>query len=123
VSPVPSLMRRFIRSAAGIKRANNLRYDLDCGSLVFTDEEIRNIIAANDPSVPGGGWKPEALAWAESLAFQPFTSRAGETAKERIEKSITQDVAYLKAHPLIKPTVKITGWLYDLETGKVEEVS
>ena len=116
-------MRRFIRSAAGIKRANNLRYDLDCGSLVFTDEEIRNIIAANDPSVPGGGWKPEALAWAESLAFQPFTSRAGETAKERIEKSITQDVAYLKAHPLIKPTVKITGWLYDLETGKVEEVS
>ena len=103
--------------------ANALQRNSDCGSLVFTDDEIRNIIAANDASVPGGGWKPEALAWAESIAFQPFTSQAGETAKERIERSIRQDVAFLKAHPLIKPTVKITGWLYDLETGKVEEIS
>ena len=95
---------------------------LDCGSLVFTDDEIRNIIAANDNTAPGGGWKPEALAWAEAMAFQPFTARKGETARERVETSIRQDVAFLKGHALIKPTVKITGWLYDLETGKVEEV-
>lgn len=95
----------------------------DCGSLAFTDDEVREVIAANDPKAPGGPWKPEALAWAEAIAFQPFTGRKGESVPARIERSIVQDVAYLKAHPLIKESVKITGHLYDLETGKVTQVA
>ena len=95
----------------------------DCGSLAFNDEEIREVIATNDPNAPGGPWKSEALAWAEAMAFQPFKIGKDETVLQGIEKSITQDVAYLKAHPLIKSSIKITGWLFDLETGKVTEVA
>jgi hypothetical protein len=40
-----------------------------------------------------------------------------------MEWSIIQDVAYLKAHPLIKASVVVTGYLYDLETGKVTQVA
>lgn len=34
------------------------------------------------------------------------------------------DVAFLKAHELIHPAVKghISGWIYYVETGKVEKV-
>lgn len=96
---------------------------LDCGSLAFNDEAIREVIATNDPNVPGGPWKPEALAWAQSIAFQPFKVGKDETVLQGIKNSIIQDVAYLKAHPLMKASVKITGWLYDLETGEVTEVS
>ncbi len=100
-----------------------LTSDPDCGSLAFNDEEIRDVIATNDPNAPGGPWKPDALAWAEAMAFQPFKVAKAETVLQGIEKSIVQDVAYLKGHPLIKASVKITGWLYDIETGKVTQVA
>src|ERR1700733_14341288 len=31
------------------------------------------MIAANEPSAPGGPWKPGALAWAEAIAYLPFS--------------------------------------------------
>lgn len=95
----------------------------DCGSLAFFDEEIREVIKTNDPTVPGGPWKPGALAWAEAMAFQPFTALEGESPRDRVVRSITQDVHYLKSHPLIKASIKITGYLYDLEDGTVTEIT
>jgi carbonic anhydrase len=100
-----------------------LNWNLDCGSLAFNDEEIREVIKTNDPNSPGGPWKPAALAWAESIAFQPFIVGKNETVLQGIENSVTQDVAYLKAHPLIKESIKITGYVFDLETGKVTQVA
>lgn len=41
-----------------------------------------------------------------------------------IKKAVRDDVAYLKGHELIHPGVKahISGWIYHVETGKVEKV-
>ena len=132
------------------------------------------MIAANDHSAPGGPWKPGALAWAEAIAYLPFSpapasvgpppgvapapaaedegevkklvvpsngAEVGETKvedgvkakkngikdekameRERVERSVRQDVLYLKTHPLIKESVLVTGWVFDLHTGKVVEV-
>jgi carbonic anhydrase len=112
------------------------------------------MIAANEPSAPGGPWKPGALAWAEAIAYLPFSPAPapvgpppgvapapaaedegdGVKAKkngfkdekamerERVERSVRQDVLYLKTHPLIKESVLVTGWVFDLHTGKVVEV-
>jgi carbonic anhydrase len=94
----------------------------DCGALAYSEEWVRDLVAANDPSAPGGPFKKEAFAWSEAIAYQPFTTRPNETERERVERSVRQDVEYLKSHPLIKPTVLITGWVYDLHTGKTEQV-
>ncbi len=42
--------------------------------------------------------------------------------RERVERSVKLDVQYLRMHPLVKETVKVTGWVFDLHTGKVEPV-
>jgi carbonic anhydrase len=94
---------------------------------VYTDPWVREIIATNDPSAPGGPWKPGALAWAESLAYQAFIPAPGKDSKdvserERVERSVKLDVEYLRMHSLIKETVKISGWVFDLHTGKVESL-
>ena len=109
------------------------------------------MIAANEPSAPGGPWKPGALAWAEAIAYLPFLPSPApvgpppgvtpapaaegevkakknevknEKAMERelVERSVRQDVLYLKTHPLVKESVLVTGWVFDLHTGKVVEV-
>jgi carbonic anhydrase len=94
----------------------------DCGALAYSEEWVRDLVATNDPSAPGGPFKKEAFSWSEAIAYQPFTTRPNETERERVERSVRQDVEYLKSHPLIKPTVLITGWVYDLHTGKTEQV-
>jgi hypothetical protein len=147
----------------------------DCGALAYTDAWVHSMIAANEPSAPGGPWKPGALAWAEAIAYLPFSpapapvgpppgvapapvaedegkvkklavltnsgEEVGETMvedgvkakkngfkdvkameRERVERSVRQDVLYLKTHPLIKESVLVTGWVFDLHTGKVVEV-
>ncbi len=80
------------------------------------------MISANDPKAKGGQFREGAVAWAESMAFLPFNIREGETERETIERSVVQDVQFLKAHPLIKPSILITGWVYKLHNGAVEQV-
>lgn len=78
------------------------------------------MVAKNDPLVPGGPFKSGALPWAESITTQPFHAQPGDTERDRVERSVRQDVQFLKSHPLVKPSILITGWVYDLHTGLVE---
>lgn len=101
--------------------ATRLTLHPDCGSLAFSDEWIRETVARNDPSMSGGPFKSDALPWAEAISTQPFHMRPGDTERDRVERSVRQDVQYLKSHPLVKPATLITGWVYDLHTGLVEK--
>lgn len=83
---------------------------------------MRTLVAENSASAPGGPFKEGALAWAEAIAYQPFRGQPGDTERQRVERSIRQDVSYLENHPLVKPSIKLTGYVYDLHTGRVEEV-
>jgi carbonic anhydrase len=94
--------------------------NLDCAVLQHTEQEILDIIKENDPNAPGGPWKPGAFAYAEAVALIPFPK--GGTEKERLEKSVKQDVKFLRAHPLLRPRTAITGWIYDIKTGVVEKL-
>lgn len=46
----------------------------------------------------------------ESIDFLTFPA---------LEPSVKADVEYLKQHPLLVNNTKITGWIYEVETGKV----
>jgi carbonic anhydrase len=134
-----------VRSLALIQALSEVKevkvvHHTDCGALAYTDAWVHSVVADNDPSAPGGPWKAGALAWAEAIAYLPFSPApaavgpppgvgpapaAGEvtaTERERVERSVRQDVLYLKSHPLVKESVLVTGWVFDLHTGKVVEV-
>jgi len=74
----------------------------DCGMLTFTDDELRSKVHA------------ELGADASHIAFLPF---------KELGVSVRQDVAYLRASPLIPADVPIRGFVYDVRTGALREVT
>lgn len=79
----------------------------DCGMLTFSDEQLRSkVIDAH----PGDTKVSEAV---NDLQFGPFPD---------LDRSVKDDVAFLKNHPLVLKEGNITGWVYEVETGKVREV-
>jgi carbonic anhydrase len=74
----------------------------DCGMLTFTDDELR------------GKVRTDLGADASHIAFLPFRS---------LGESVRADVAYLRASPLIPKDVPIRGFVYDVRTGTVSEVT
>lgn len=79
----------------------------DCGMLTFSDELLRSkVIDAH----PGDTKVSEAV---NDLQFGPFPD---------LDRSVKDDVAFLKNHPLVLKEGNITGWVYEVETGKVREV-
>ena len=74
----------------------------DCGMLTFTDDELRERV------------RDELHADATHLAFLPFSD---------LDRSVREDVAFLRASPLIPDDVPVRGFVYDVRTGTVREVS
>ncbi|KAG1834440.1 carbonic anhydrase [Suillus variegatus] len=80
----------------------------DCGMLTFSDEQLRSkVINAH----PGDTSVSEAV---NDLQFGPFPD---------LDRSVKDDVAFLKNHPLVLKEGNITGWVYEVETGKIREVA
>ncbi|KZP01832.1 carbonic anhydrase [Calocera viscosa TUFC12733] len=77
-----------------------LYHHTGCGMLTFHDEDIRAKL----------GNTPEA----QGIAFLPFGD---------LEQSVKDDVKYLKEHPLVLKESKISGWIYEVETGRVKQVA
>jgi len=73
----------------------------DCGMLTFTDEVIRGRLAAS--------LGEEAGALAAGMAFLPFAD---------VEESVREDVAAIAASPLIRPDSPVSGFVYDVRTGR-----
>jgi carbonic anhydrase len=71
-----------------------------CGMEGLTNEAMRERLASHAPDGPG-------------IDFLPFAD---------LEDSVRQDVALLRASPLIPPGVAIDGLIYDVATGLLEEV-
>ena len=42
---------------------------------------------------------------------------------ENQEESVAQDVARIRSHPLVPKNIPIYGYIYDVKTGKINEVA
>jgi carbonic anhydrase len=73
----------------------------DCGMLTFTDDEFRRQIQEDT------GVKPE---WAAE-------------AFPELEEDVRQSVARIQASPFIPNKDSVRGFVYEVETGKLREVS
>jgi carbonic anhydrase len=69
----------------------------DCGMLTFTNEAARDMLG------------PAAA----DVDFMPFTD---------VEQSTRDDVATIRANPLMPTDLEVTGWAYDVKTGRVTAV-
>ena len=74
----------------------------DCGMLTFSNADLRTKL------------KQELNANAEHIDFLPFKD---------LEQSVRDDVATLKASPLIPKNVEISGFIYDVKSGRLLPVT
>ena len=94
----------------------------DCGALSCSDEWIRSKITKNDPTMKDGPFLKESKQWADSMTYQSFSWSEGESERDVLDRSVVEDVQFLRQHPLIKPSIPITGWVFNQDTGECEEI-
>ena len=78
-----------------------LIHHTDCGMLTFTDDSFRNDVHQDTGIKPP--WSPES-----------FTD---------LETDVRQSMARIKASPFVPNKDSVRGFVYEVETGKLREVS
>ena len=73
----------------------------DCGMLTFTDADLRSKLK-------------EGLGETTDLAFLPFPD---------LDQSVRDDVASLRAERLLLRDVPVTGFVYDVRSGRLRHVA
>ncbi|EIN13386.1 carbonic anhydrase, partial [Punctularia strigosozonata HHB-11173 SS5] len=76
----------------------------NCGGLTFTAESLRELILS---AHPGDKEVAEAV---EKVDLSGVTD---------VEDALNADLKFLHEHPLVLKDTLITGWIFDVETGKV----
>ncbi|KAI0382336.1 carbonate dehydratase [Hypomontagnella monticulosa] len=77
-----------------------------CGMLTFSNEDAHELVKKN--------LGPSASVEVTTLDFLPFSD---------LEGAVREDVEYLKRSATVPDDVTISGWIYEVETGKVRKVS
>ncbi|PMD51886.1 beta carbonic anhydrase clade D [Hyaloscypha bicolor E] len=78
-----------------------------CGMLTFKNEDAAGIVRKNlgeEAAAELGAFKGD---------FLPFPN---------LEGAVVEDVEFLKGSKLIPEKIKVSGWVYEVETGKVRGV-
>jgi carbonic anhydrase len=91
----------------------------DCGMEFFTDEVMRDLCAQSLDTAELG-----------PNGFQDIGAGPGSTAANDIdwltisdrEQSVVEDVRRIRNHPLVPSRIPIYGHVYDVRTGRLEEV-
>ena len=92
----------------------------DCGMRLFTNEVMRGLLASS-------------LETAEltSQGFRDVGKGPGSPAGEDIDwltiqdqqQAVVDDVARIRAHPLVPKSIPVYGFLYDVKSGKLIEIA
>ena len=73
----------------------------DCGMLTFSNDDLRGKLAADTGKD------------ASHMDFLPFSD---------LDESVRDDVRRIRDNPFIPADVEVSGWVYDVKTGKLREV-
>ena len=74
----------------------------DCGMLTFSNEDLRRKL------------KQDLNAGAEDVDFLPF---------KNLEQSVRDDVATIKNSPLLLKIIEVSGFIYDVKSGRLLPVT
>lgn len=76
-----------------------------CGMLTFTNEDAHAVVSR--------ALGATAAAEIATLDFLPFSD---------VEQAVREDVEFLRRQSAVPKDVAISGWVYDVQTGKVEQI-
>lgn len=54
--------------------------------------------------------------------FQSTADHIAFLSIGKLENSVIEDVNFLKTNPLLLKDIPITGWIYDVNTGKLNQL-
>ncbi|KAI2629981.1 carbonate dehydratase [Hypoxylon sp. NC1633] len=77
-----------------------------CGMLTFSNEDAHGLVKQN--------LGPSAAAEIATLDFLPFGN---------LEDAVREDVEFLKRTATVPDDVTVSGWVYEVETGRVRKVA
>jgi carbonic anhydrase len=91
----------------------------DCGMEFFTDDVIRDLLASSlEPAELG----PDGF---KDVGEGPGSAEAAHVNWLTIsdaQQSVVDDVARIRAHPLVPAGIPIYGYIYDVRSGRLVEV-
>lgn len=92
----------------------------DCGMLTFTDETMRRLLASSlEPAILGEkGWEDTGGSSGSNEGEFIDWLTIGD-----LEESVGSDVSRIRHHPLVPPEISIYGYIYDVKTGRLNEVA
>jgi carbonic anhydrase len=91
----------------------------DCGMEFFTDDVMRGLLGQSLETAELG---PDGFRDVGSGPGSPEAKYIDWLTISNREQSVTDDVARIRAHPLVPRRIPIYGYIYDVKTGKLIEV-
>jgi carbonic anhydrase len=91
----------------------------ECGMLYFTNEKMREMLAS---SLEAAQLTPQGFQDAGHGPGSPEGNYIEWLTFKDAKQAVLDDVARIKAHPLIPKTIPVHGYIYDVKTGKLAEV-
>ena len=91
----------------------------NCGMEFFTDEQMRDLLASSLETAALG---PDGF---HDVGSGPGSAEARYIDWLTIDdnaRTVVEDVARIRAHPLVPGSIPIYGYLYDVATGRLVEV-
>jgi carbonic anhydrase len=91
----------------------------DCGMETFTDQIMGDLLSQSleTAHVGEGGWRDVGKGPGSVLGkFVKWHTISD------LEASVVEDVAHIRAHPLVPKSIPIYGYIYDVKNGKLVEV-
>jgi carbonic anhydrase len=92
----------------------------DCGMEFFTDEVIRGLLASSLETAALG---PDGFTDLGSGPGSPEAKYIDWLTIDNTHQSVVEDVARIRNHPLVPGSIPIYGYVYDVTTGKLVEVT
>lgn len=92
----------------------------DCGMMTFTDEIMSRLLEGTleTSQFDGQTWKNGSTGNGSPegrfVSWLPFSS---------VTQSVIIDVARIRAHPLVNQRIRIDGFIYDVQSGRLTAVS
>jgi carbonic anhydrase len=92
----------------------------DCGMMLFTDHDMHNLLASSlkTATLDQSGWHDpgDGPGSAEGAYINWLTFSDNE-------KSVVEDVARIRSHPLVPNDIPIYGYIYDVKSGQLLEIT
>ena len=91
----------------------------DCGMETFTDQIMRGLLASSleTATIDQNGWRDTGQGPGSSEARYIDWLTIDDNAR-----SVIEDVARIRSHPLVNKSIPVHGYIYDVRSGRLIEV-